>query len=556
MAVPEIIRPGDTIELTMDIPMVGPEWRKGYRVTVNRFYASGAMAPAEANARPMTAAGLLEDYVSVGSDDNRHHLSVDLPKELRPDNRVAGWKPHAVLVACASGRPIADLVAELRERPIYPNLAFAVPREAMRSILQLAPVPSVTAIMPAKQRTLTIYAIDAGPAGEVTIDCAPVAWHAPFTLAERRKPTGMYFTIHAVDPASVNQDVIMASGYNLPNVHGDSGGICWGLNQKPTTLKTAHLMFWGAPFNAHLSPLPRHDDLTCPFQNKPHKCAGRTNYERGGTGPLCKRQHKCPRCAPGSTDPHRCACPAAEWRYRSGGGADGHVGPTQECLAGPVEHRYQRAPEGSAPSTIRAYVRQRRHHLTPQEVRRYKVTLTNTFGEAVAGYCPCQCCRTTRNSGHGFATCRCHIGRCQCCDGRCQCHMTCECEMGGCNCRSGCDCCDGTCRCPRPEACRCDRNQDFAQVFKDWRPLPYKPHKAWRGDLYIDMRKSVDVLLCSSDTKVLAQVPAACKRKHGDHDMVLGYGRRQADGQYACVAVAPDGTETPLRLERAQLTFC
>lgn len=347
-----------------------------------------------------------------------------------------------------------------------------LPHESDGAIVQLAPTPTVTALIPAAKRKGKAYA---GGTHQVTVDAPPLAWSYAFD-PETGKPHGVHLW-------ALSGDQSQLAPYLLSNAYAD-GGICWGENRIPRTLKEAHNLYWSAPHNWDLwEPFRQHDRGTG------HEC------ERFADGHTCDIEHECS----GSED-HSHECGNLR-RYLDGRG--------ERCER---EHDY---PTSTAEGEAFALdVRDGLHHIEDTDER---ATIYREVGMDSED-CLCLCCD---------GSCRCATN-CACCnedlslgDDRCSC-LYCECDNGDCDCRVDCACCRGDCDCDCETECGCDLGERFLTHLRTYQPATpgasgfpdtelQRKREAWRplapvlvGETSWRLDGHADAVLVTTDAETIA----------------------------------------------------
>lgn len=423
----------------------------------------------------------------------------------------------------------------------YGNLVLACPKDADKTILQLAPTPTMTVTIPGPtKRLMTVYANGTRRA-EMTIP--PLVWTTALMVDGRDQPVRMDAHIFQHDRS---QPGMLTKAYMPANAYTD-GRICWGENEFPKSLRAAHNTFFGAPFNPDLwDTWHDHEDDCEHINGGRHECE---EYIRGSS---CERDHECNH---GEGNPHEHECENAQKRYDKNNDIVLDLsGKAYRCDPDETRgyrHIFQAYAWTLGDNSQRLYIRQRNLHLdTPERLKKFSRTLKEHFGTDEK--CPCKCCTKM---------CQCRTG-CECCDNTCGC-MYCRCYEGSCGCVTDCDCCDGNCRCIGERGkCQHDMSSEFVKHLESYhekgdRRLTWKDRKAsLYGKSYIEFDGATETVIISDSPDTLKLVPAKYHSKDGEGiTVVVGVGKRQSNGSYL-VTYGGGEDKFTATIERKDLTLC
>lgn len=308
----------------------------------------------------------------------------------------------------------------------FDDVTILLPSETESCIVQLAPQPMVTAIVPARERTILVDGLD-GERHKLTIQCPRLAWS--LLLGDQG----------GIELRALSPDDSELGPFLLGNAY-DNGDVCWGASGEPASLRQAHSQFWSAPFNADLWQEWRdHEREGCTESSGGHEC------ERRELGDSCDVNHDC-------QDSHSHEC--------------GRARDDERCEVAPGDHEYRRTaftlaharadssgppfPARLAPNALMSVHRSMAYQIRSGKVHMNRRQVLAAWAQGLApfghdGFDGCWC-------AHCASTCRCSTG-CECCDGECGC-LNCLCEDGECECCTGCECCEGECECSHRE-CSC-----------------------------------------------------------------------------------------------------
>lgn len=470
--------------------------------------------------------------VSRNHSENRYYISVEFNVRIWDhDEEQANDETHEVALIYPNPSFVVDDPSVKIERPVkWNNLVMLVPRDADRTVLQLAPTPRLAAFIPAKEREATIRYFTTA---KVKLPMVRSAWVADLVgggSGIAAKPT--LFVAPDVSTEKPDSNLIWMTQWRGANVHPD-GRVCWGNhNTEPKSLRAAHTTYWSAPFNADLSDRSsvRSHERTCADLNPPHECG---TYKAGAR---CAVKHACKDGQHVRPHVHKCA------------GSLPNSG-VEKCKR---IHSYNLSAWSMSLSTQRAYIKTRALHIdTPERLAKFRVTLEKTFGDATK--CPCH---------HCVNQCGCYTA-CSCCAGTCSC-LECPCAVGICACRRGCNCCDGYCRC---RDMRRECSHDRAAMFGVWLRDEYKPDaprdrtKYIRGDRYIEMTGKTDGIFLTSKPKLVESVPETHRAADGGGEIcIAGFAIRKPDGTFD-LTIYPndkhkDAAPVKVTVSREELTVC